>query len=76
MRVLDRGPGVAEDFLPQLFKPFEQVDRGDRRTVRGTGLGLSVVQALAEANGGRAWYEPRPGGGACFAVALPRAHTA
>ena len=76
VRVLDRGPGIAEDFLSQLFKPFEQVDRGDRRTVRGTGLGLSVVQALAEANGGRAWYESRPGGGACFAVALPRAHAA
>ena len=76
VRVLDRGPGVADDFVPSLFQPFEQHERGDRRTVRGTGLGLSVVRALADANGGRAWYEPREGGGSSFAVALPRAHRA
>ncbi len=76
VRVLDRGPGVDEGFVPHLFQPFEQLDRGDRRTVRGTGLGLSVVRAVANANGGRAWYELRPGGGSVFAVALPRAHAA
>lgn len=73
VRVIDEGPGIAEAFLDRLFEPFAQIDSGDRRTARGTGLGLSVVRALARANEGRAWYEQRPLPGASFGVTLPRA---
>ena len=73
VRVIDEGPGIADAFLDRLFEPFAQIDSGDRRTARGTGLGLSVVRALAAANQGRAWYEPRPLPGASFGVTLPRA---
>lgn len=73
VRVLDRGPGIGEGFVEHLYEPFRQVDTGDRRTARGTGLGLAVVRALSEANGGRAWYEPRRGGGSAFCVAFPAA---
>ena len=37
----------------------------------GRGLGLQIARGFAEANGGRVWVEPRPEGGAAFAVALP-----
>ncbi len=74
LAVEDDGPGVPADLLPSLFDPFTQADRGDRRTARGTGLGLAVVRAIATAHGGRAWYAPRmPGPGASFQVELPRA---
>ncbi len=72
LSVEDDGPGVPSDLLPTLFDPFTQADHGDRRTARGTGLGLAVVRAIATAHGGRAWYTPRmPGPGASFHVQLP-----
>ena len=39
----------------------------------GSGIGLSVVREIATQHGGRAWVEDAPGGGARFAVLLPRA---
>ncbi|WP_344429784.1 sensor histidine kinase [Amycolatopsis minnesotensis] len=45
---------------------------GDRvRQPRGSGLGLSVVQAIAEAHGGSATATPHPGGGLAVSVTLP-----
>lgn len=70
LRVRDHGPGVTDDFVDQLFEPFTQASGGTRRTSRGVGLGLSIVRALAEINGGAAWYEAGDPG-AVFAVSLP-----
>jgi signal transduction histidine kinase len=68
VRVHDRGPGVAPDFVSRLFEKFTQSENGELHD--GTGLGLAIVRGLAEANGGAAWYEnSRPG--ATFAVRLP-----
>lgn len=50
IRVKDDGPGVDEETLTRLFSRFQ---RGTRR-VEGSGLGLSIVKALAEAHGGSA----------------------
>lgn len=66
-RVIDSGPGVSEEFGPLLFQPFA---RAAGRSNSGTGLGLSVVRALADAHGGRAWYEDGTGG-AAFCFSLP-----
>lgn len=72
VRVRDRGPGVPESFVDDLFGPFSQASSGTTRTSRGTGLGLAVAQRLLALNGGRIWYERNRPSGACFAVALPR----
>jgi signal transduction histidine kinase len=69
--VSDDGPGVPERFVPQLFDKFSQASRGASRTAAGTGLGLAIVRQLVEAQGGAAWYEPGPQGGARFSVRLP-----
>jgi two-component system sensor histidine kinase KdpD len=61
VQVLDRGPGVEGD-SERLFEAFEG---------GGTGLGLAIARGFAEANGGRVWADARPGGGACFSLALP-----
>lgn len=68
--VADRGPGLAENDTETVFHPLERGRRGPDAS--GTGLGLAIVAAAADAHGGRAWYEPRPGGGAVFWLFLPR----
>lgn len=64
--VADRGPGVPLERRERLFDAFI---RGESAQP-GTGLGLAIVGAMAEAHGGRAWYEDRPGGGAVFKFAI------
>lgn len=67
--VEDDGPGIAEEYRSVIFQPFR---RGpDTPTRRGSGIGLSLVARFAELHGGRAWVEPRAGGGSSFHVFLP-----
>lgn len=68
-RVIDQGPGVAQQDKERVFRPFE---RG-RTGVTGTGLGLAIAKGLIEAHGGRLWVEEAPRGGACFSFTLPLA---
>jgi two-component system sensor histidine kinase KdpD len=68
VRVVDHGPGLAEEELERVFEPFYR--RGtDGRS--GAGLGLAIARGFAAANGGRVWAESRPEQGATFALALP-----
>ncbi len=67
--VADNGPGVAPDLADQLFTAFVT------SKVDGMGLGLSICRTIVEANGGRIWFEPRPGGGAAFCFTLVRVGT-
>jgi len=76
--VQDEGPGVDPAHLPHLFQPFFtgfDVSRHCSGSFeygrKGLGLGLSIVRLFAEMHGGRAEYEPAPGGGAAFIVTLP-----
>ena len=67
--VRDTGPGVAPDLEAQVFDRFT---RG-RGTPRGSssGLGLSIVRAIADAHGGRVELRSRPGEGSTFAIVVP-----
>jgi len=69
--VTDRGEGIPADQREQIFQPFHQ---GDRIVAHrpGTGIGLSLVAAFAELQGGRAWVDEVEGGGSAFHVFLPR----
>jgi two-component system sensor histidine kinase KdpD len=68
VRVVDRGPGIAETERERIFEAFR---RGANGGVRGAGLGLAIARGFAEANGGRVWAESRSGQGATFVLALP-----
>lgn len=68
--VSDSGPGVAEDELASIFDPYVRA-RDVSPAAAGLGLGLSVCRRLIEAQAGRMWGRPRPGGGMEFGFALP-----
>jgi signal transduction histidine kinase len=70
--VIDTGPGISADKLPNVFERFYQ--GGDKRARReGLGLGLSICKGLVEAHQGRIWVESTPGAGAVFHFTLPSA---
>jgi signal transduction histidine kinase len=69
--VKDEGVGIEAEKLPYVFEKFYRIDNSLTRETGGTGLGLANVKHIAEAHGGRAWVESKPGKGSQFFVALP-----
>lgn len=70
IRVTDTGPGISEQDLPRIF---DRLYRGDQsRATRGLGLGLSLVRASVEAQGGTVTVSSKPGSGSTFTIRLPR----
>ena len=55
--VRDYGPGVPDQFLKDVFKPFFRVDNSRAASTGGTGLGLSIVQRAISLHHGKVWAE-------------------
>jgi two-component system, OmpR family, sensor kinase len=68
--VTDNGPGVPEPLQRNVFQRFTRGDDSRARTAGSTGLGLSIVAAVAQAHGGRVELASRPGD-TRFSVLLP-----
>jgi signal transduction histidine kinase len=69
VRVLDEGPGIKEDERELIFQRFW---RRDRRRTEGAGLGLSIVQRIADTHAATISIENRPTGGANFSLSFIR----
>jgi len=70
IRVADTGLGISEQDLPRIF---DRLYRGDQsRATRGLGLGLKIVRAYVEAQGGTVSVSSRLGSGTTFTIRLPR----
>jgi len=69
--VLDRGPGIPEDQIEAVFRPFHRVEPSRNPVTGGAGLGLAIVRQLAQSNGWAVSLENRPGGGLAAWVVLP-----
>jgi two-component system sensor kinase FixL len=65
LTIEDTGSGIDPEIAPQLFQPFVSSKQN------GMGVGLSICRTIVEAQGGRIWFEPRPGGGTAFHFTLP-----
>ncbi|RDV04596.1 ATP-binding protein [Undibacter mobilis] len=71
LSVEDEGPGLSSEFAPLAFDAFTRAEPSRSRQFGGSGLGLSVVRAIAEAHGGRAQYRTSLAGGSIFEIVLP-----
>ncbi|MGB3788412.1 MAG: response regulator [Phormidesmis sp.] len=71
LQVRDEGIGIREDQIPHLFERFRQADGSVNRHYEGTGLGLSLVQELAQLHGGEVSVESVYGEGTTFTIELP-----
>jgi PAS domain S-box-containing protein len=68
--VRDNGPGIPPEYHTRIWGIFQTLEARDK--VEATGIGLSLVKKLVEAQGGRAWVESTPGQGATFYFLWPK----
>ncbi|WP_375755210.1 ATP-binding protein [Corallococcus exercitus] len=77
VEVEDRGIGIPEESVPQLFTPFFRARNAAEHYAGGLGLGLAICREIVERHGGRIGVKSDgPGQGTCFTVWLPRAAVA
>ena len=70
LAVRDNGPGVPKELQPDVFQRFARGDTSRNRAAGSTGLGLSIVAAVAQAHGGSVSLDSEPGD-TTFTVLLP-----
>jgi K+-sensing histidine kinase KdpD len=72
IEIVDRGPGIPEDKRSEIFRRFAYIVQDERASAQyGAGLGLSVVKAIVEAQGGTIGVADNPEGGSIFWFTLP-----
>jgi signal transduction histidine kinase len=73
LRVRDQGVGIPPDDMKQIFKRFYRVTHRSLAHVKGTGLGLFIVKAIAQKHGGKVFAESAgEGQGTTIVLELPR----
>jgi two-component system sensor histidine kinase CpxA len=73
IRVTDSGPGVPDDALDKLFRPFYRIDDARGRQTGGVGLGLAITERAVRLHGGTVRAANRPQDGLMIEIRLPLA---
>ena len=71
VHVDDDGPGVPPEARDRVFEPFFRMDASRTSDTGGAGLGLAIVQRIAQVHGGTVTVGEAPLGGARFTLELP-----
>jgi len=71
IRVRDKGPGIPEDRLNDVFEPFVRLEESRSEETGGIGLGLAITRSIIHAHGGRIDLINQPDGGLEAEVRLP-----
>ena len=69
--VSDTGIGIAQEDIPRLGRPFEQIESNHSRTQQGTGLGLALTRSLIELHAGMFELSSEPNQGTTASFSLP-----
>ncbi len=69
--VSDRGRGIPKEAIDRIFEPFFRVDKSRSKKQGGSGLGLALVKAIADAHGAVITVDSEPGKGTTVSVTLP-----
>lgn len=69
--VRDHGPGVPEESLKDIFRPFYRVENARSRDTGGAGIGLAIVDRAVRIHRGRVWAENAQDGGLKVCIELP-----
>jgi signal transduction histidine kinase len=75
IRVIDRGIGIPEDYLDQVFMEFVRAPNAKHHESEGTGLGLAIVREVVQVHGGSIIAESEHGRGSTFTVRFYLQHT-
>jgi signal transduction histidine kinase/tetratricopeptide (TPR) repeat protein len=71
LEVEDKGIGIPQDEMDKIFEKFYQGKNALKRTVKGAGLGLTLVKHTVEAHGGRVSVKSKVGEGSVFSLIFP-----
>lgn len=71
IRIADKGPGIPEDRLKDVFEPFVRLEESRNEETGGIGLGLAITRSIIHAHGGTITLENGPEGGLTAEVRLP-----
>lgn len=71
LAVRDTGLGISAENKKKLFGQFQRIRRKEHMQVKGSGLGLYIVKAVAVRHGGDAWVESKEGAGSTFYISIP-----
>lgn len=68
LAICNTGSEIPEDRIGELFEPFRRLQQSRTRSADGAGLGLSIVNSIAQAHGAVGWARPNPDGGLTFTL--------
>jgi signal transduction histidine kinase len=75
IRIADKGVGIPQEELSQIFEPFYRVDKSRAKDTGGYGLGLSLCKTIMEAHDGKIVIQSRPEEGTTVSLSFPLTKT-